>query len=197
MSQPSVPRIGFIGAGRIARCLAPGFTRAGYSVTAIASRTPLSARQLASQIESCAAYDDPQRVVESADILFLTVPDDSIGTTANTPRVETTVTPQKGAWALVHCSGASPVDLLAPAHDQSASIGGFHPLYLFGDDLTDVDRIAGCSLTIEADGAPKAVLVGLAGALRCRPPAVDTLRRTHALSRRRALRRQFCVMQSG
>jgi predicted short-subunit dehydrogenase-like oxidoreductase (DUF2520 family) len=52
----------------------------------------------------------------------------------------------------VHCSGASPVELLAPARDRGASIGGFHPLYPFSGDLTDVDRIAGCWVTIDADG---------------------------------------------
>lgn len=172
MSQPSLPRVGFVGAGRIARCLAPGFARAGYPVTAIASRTPESARRLASQIGFCAAYDDPQRVVESADILFLTVPDDSIGTTANTLEFPCHAAPAKGAWAVVHCSGASPVELLAPARDQGASIGGFHPLYLFSGDLTDVDRIAGCSVTIEADGPLKDALTALAAALRCHPLSI-------------------------
>ena len=172
MSQPSLPRLSFVGAGRIARCLAPGFARAGYPVTAIASRSPESARQLASQIESCAAYDDPQRIVESADILFLTVPDDSIGSTANTLAFPAGAAPGKEAWAVVHCSGASPVELLAPARDQGASIGGFHPLYLFSGDLTDVDRIAGCSVTIEADGALKDALMALAAALRCHPLSI-------------------------
>ncbi|MHB9841346.1 Rossmann-like and DUF2520 domain-containing protein [Paraburkholderia terrae] len=172
MSQPSLPRLGFVGAGRIARCLALGFARAGYPVTAIASRSPESARQLASQIESCAAYDDPQRIVESADILFLTVPDDSIGSTANTLAFPAGATPGKEAWAVVHCSGASPVELLGPARDQGASIGGFHPLYLFSGDLTDVDRIAGCSVTIEADGPLKGALTALAAALRCHPLSI-------------------------
>lgn len=70
MSQLSLSWAGFVGAGRIARCLAPGFARAGYPVTAIASCTPESVRRLASQIGFCAAYDGLQRVVESADILF-------------------------------------------------------------------------------------------------------------------------------
>ncbi|MFP3589908.1 DUF2520 domain-containing protein, partial [Paraburkholderia sp. SIMBA_055] len=41
-SQPDshLPRLGFIGAGRLARCLALSFSRAGYPVTAVASRTP-------------------------------------------------------------------------------------------------------------------------------------------------------------
>ncbi|SDG69118.1 Rossmann-like and DUF2520 domain-containing protein [Paraburkholderia phenazinium] len=176
MSQSSMPRLGFIGAGRLARCLAHGFARAGYPVTAIASRTAESARQLASQIGQCAAYDDPQQVVDAADIVFLAVPDDSIGTTANTLRFdsppESSAASSERLRALVHCSGASPVELLAPARSQGASIGGFHPLYLFGGDLADLERINGCSVTIEADGALKQALTALAVALHCHPLSI-------------------------
>jgi predicted short-subunit dehydrogenase-like oxidoreductase (DUF2520 family) len=172
MSQSPMPRLGFIGAGRLARCLALGFSRAGYSVTAIASRTPASSRQLASQIDHCAAHDDPQQVVDAADIVFLAVPDDSIGSTANTLRYDGALTSARGPRALVHCSGASPVELLAPAQAQGASIGGFHPLYLFGGDLADLDRIAGCSVTIEADSTLKDALMALAVALRCHPLSI-------------------------
>ncbi|CAH2787468.1 MAG: Ketopantoate reductase PanG (EC [uncultured Paraburkholderia sp.] len=141
MSQPtSLPRVGFIGAGR-----------------------------LADQIPGCAALDDPQQVVERADVVFLAVPDDSIGTSAHTLRFG----PDGGhGKSLVHCSGASPVELLAPARDQGASIGGFHPLYLFGGEPTDLERIAGCSVTIEADGALKDTLTALAVALRCHPLSI-------------------------
>ncbi|PCE27988.1 NADP oxidoreductase [Paraburkholderia acidicola] len=170
MSQPSLPRLGFIGAGRLARCLARGFARAGYPVSAVASRSSGSAQALASQLERCQASDDLQKVLEAADIVFLTVPDDSIGTTANTLRFGAAA--GTAAWGLVHCSGASPVELLAPARDQGVAIGGFHPLYLFGGDLADLERIAGCSVTIEADGALHEALTALAGALRCHPLSI-------------------------
>jgi predicted short-subunit dehydrogenase-like oxidoreductase (DUF2520 family) len=166
MSQSSLPRLGFIGAGRLARCLALSFSRAGYPVAAVASRSATSAARLASQIEHCAAFENPQEVVDAADIVFLAVPDDSIGTSAHTLRFG-----QPGK-ALVHCSGASPVELLAPARDQGAAIGGFHPLYLFGGELADIERIAGCSVTIEADGALKDQLTALAVALRCHPLSI-------------------------
>ena len=172
MSQSSLPRLGFIGAGRLARCLALGFTRAGYPVTAIASRTPESARRLASQIEQCTAYDDSQEVVDAADIIFLSVPDDSIGSSANTLRFNSSSSSTGSLRALVHCSGASPVELLAAAQSQGASIGGFHPLYLFSGDLADIERIAGCSIPIEADGALKEALTALALALGCHPLSI-------------------------
>jgi predicted short-subunit dehydrogenase-like oxidoreductase (DUF2520 family) len=169
MSQSSLPRVGFIGAGRLARCLALSFARAGYPVTAVASRSADSAGRLAAQIEHCVACNDPQQVVDAADIVFLAVPDDSIGTTAHTLRFASPIESRK---ALVHCSGASPVELLAPARDQGAAIGGFHPLYLFGGELADLERIAGCSVTIEADGALKDTLTALAVALRCHPLSI-------------------------
>ncbi|MFM0225655.1 Rossmann-like and DUF2520 domain-containing protein [Paraburkholderia dipogonis] len=169
MSQSSLPRLGFIGAGRLARCLALSFSRAGYPVTAVASRSAASAGRLASQIEHCAAFENPQQVVDAADIVFLAVPDDSIGTSAHTLRFGPDGAHGK---ALVHCSGASPVELLAPARDQGASIGGFHPLYLFSGELADLERIAGCSVTIEADGALKDTLTALAVALRCHPLSI-------------------------
>jgi predicted short-subunit dehydrogenase-like oxidoreductase (DUF2520 family) len=171
MSQSSLPRLGFIGAGRLARCLALGFSRAGYPVTAVASRSALSAGRLAGQIEHCATSNDPQQVVDAADIVFLTVPDDSIGTSAHTLRFGLDAGGRHGK-ALVHCSGASPVELLAPAREQGASIGGFHPLYLFSGELADLDRIVGCSVTIEADGALKDTLTALALALRCHPLSI-------------------------
>ncbi|GAB6847907.1 Rossmann-like and DUF2520 domain-containing protein [Paraburkholderia kururiensis] len=171
MSLSPLPRIGFIGAGRIAFCLAHGFSRAGYPVAAIASRTPESARALASQIGQCVAYDDPQEVVDAADIVFLTVPDDAIGSTANSLRFDP-LSARTGAWALVHCSGASPVELLSAARDQGAATGGFHPLYLFAGNLADLARIAGCSVTIEADGRLKDALTDLARALGCHPLSI-------------------------
>jgi predicted short-subunit dehydrogenase-like oxidoreductase (DUF2520 family) len=169
--RSSLPRLGFIGAGRLARCLALSFSQAGYPVTAVASRGVDSARRLASQIDDCVASADPQQVVDAADIVFLAVPDDSIGTTAHTLRFGPDAASRHGK-ALVHCSGASPVELLAPARGQGASIGGFHPLYLFGGELADLDRIAGCSVTIEADGALKDTLTALAIALRCHPLSI-------------------------
>jgi predicted short-subunit dehydrogenase-like oxidoreductase (DUF2520 family) len=173
-SRP-LPRLGFIGAGRLTRCLALGFSRAGYPVTAVASRTAASPARLASQIPGCLALDDPQQVIDNADVVFLAVPDDSIGTSAHILRFEPDQDQDRdkaGGKALVHCSGASPVELLAPARDQGASIGGFHPLYLFGGEASDVDRIAGCSITIEADGALKDTLTALALALRCHPLSI-------------------------
>ena len=55
MPYSATPRLGFIGAGRLARCLALSCSRAGYPVTAIASRSAAPARELAGQIRAAAS----------------------------------------------------------------------------------------------------------------------------------------------
>ena len=157
-------RLGFIGAGRLARCLAVGFARVGYPVPAVAARTSDSARRLAQVLPQCRAVADAQAVVDASEIVFVAVPDDSIGTIANTLRFDGA---HERPVALVHCSGATSVEVLAPARSQGASIGGFHPLYLFSGDEADVERIAGCSITIEAQDELAAVLTALARSLGC------------------------------
>lgn len=162
------PRLGFIGAGRLARCLALGFARAGYPVTAVASRRGDTARELAAVLGACQAVEDPQQVVEAADIVFLATPDDSIGTIANTLQFDGAIA--RGARkALVHCSGATGVDILAGAAAQGVLTGGFHPLFLFSGAPGDVDRIAGCSITIEANDELAQALKTLARSMSCHP----------------------------
>ncbi|AOI56859.1 Rossmann-like and DUF2520 domain-containing protein [Burkholderia diffusa] len=169
MSLPDIPRLGFIGAGRLARCLALRFAAAGFPVVAIASRTSESATGLAARIDGCRAVDTPQQVVDAADLIFLTVPDDHLASTAAALRFDAT---RATGQALVHCSGASAVELLDPAKHQGAATGGFHPLYLFGGTDADLTRIDGCSVTLEADGALHATLLRLAAALGCHPLSI-------------------------
>ncbi|MGA7812842.1 Rossmann-like and DUF2520 domain-containing protein [Caballeronia sp.] len=166
MPNSTTPRLGFVGAGRVARCLAAIWSKAGYPVTAIASRSAVSAHETANALPGCIVVSDANEAAKHVDILFLTVPDDAIGAAANALRLD----PAKGgAHAVVHCSGATPVDTLAPATAPGVDIGGFHPLFLFGGLPSDQARIAGCSVTIEASGPLHDTLAALAVALGCYP----------------------------
>lgn len=160
---PARPRLGFVGAGRLARCLAAGFAAAGYPVVAVTARSPGSAQRLAEVLPHCRAVSDAQAVIDASELVFLAVPDDNIGTIANELRFKAA----DGRSALVHCSGATDVEILAPAREQGALIGGFHPLYLFSGEAADLERIAGCSVTIEAQAELAPVLEALAHALGC------------------------------
>ncbi len=166
MSFAPLPQLGFIGAGRLARCLARRFARAGYPVIAITSKRLTSARSLAAYIDGCTAYPSPQAVIAAADIVFLAVPDDSLGALIASLHFP----PARAArQALVHCSGTSSLDLLAPAHAQGVATGSFHPLYLFSGDATDLSRLDGCAVAIEAGSELNATLNALAATLGCQP----------------------------
>lgn len=161
------PRLGFIGAGRVAAALAIGLARAGYAVRAVASRSAVSARGLAKSVPGCRAYDNVQAAADHADLLFLTVPDDAIARVAG-----------EIAWrpdhAAVHCSGATEIDALAPAASAGARIGGFHPLQTFAEPETALAGMRECVVAIEAEPSLAGELHALARALGARPIALPS-----------------------
>ncbi len=117
-------RVGILGAGAVGTALAVGLAEAGYNVTAITSRDAEQARSLAARIGGAMHTRHAGLLVDVADIVFLTVPDDVIGSVAES-------VPWRSGMAAVHCSGGTPVSVLECAGEYGAVIGGFHPLYTF------------------------------------------------------------------
>lgn len=113
--------VGFIGAGTLARALAPALAIAGVPVIAVASRTSAHADELADCLSDAIAYRHPQQVADHAKLVFLTVPDDAIERVC----ASITWTPET---AVVHCSGAQSLAPLASARTAGADVGAFHPL---------------------------------------------------------------------
>lgn len=170
------PSIGFIGAGRLAGALALALQRAGFPVCQVASRHPLSAQQMAQQLVGCQAVC-PQALVDHCALVFITTPDAAIAQVA-----------QDQSWRtgqlVVHCSGATPVDVLHTARCAGAQVGGFHPMQAFGADIrVAADSLSGCTIAIESE-APglRAQLEELSTRLGCKslnlPP--DARVRYHA-----------------
>src|SRR5699024_8277336 len=90
-------KMGFIGAGRLARAMALALESIGLNVCLVASRSPNSAKLMAESFNSCRAVT-PQELADQADLVFITTPDSAI---------ETTVTEIKwrAGQSVVHCSG--------------------------------------------------------------------------------------------
>lgn len=157
---PPLPRLAFIGAGRVAQVLAPALQQAGWPVVAVASRSADSAQRLAITLGNAARACALQDAVDRAELVLLTVPDDAIATTAAGLR-------WRAGVAVVHCSGATPISVLQPAADAGAATGGLHPLQIFSDPAGTV--LAGCSAAIEAEGALDVTLHHLASTLGLHP----------------------------
>jgi len=160
--QDQMPlRIGFIGAGRVAKGLGWGLAQSRHQVVAVSSRSIASAEQLAARIAGCRASAHPQDVVDHADLVFVTVPDDAIASVAAGVR-------WRQGMAAVHCSGATEVSALAAAANQGVQTGGFHPLQFFADPNAALAGLPGCSIGIEAQEPLLTRLEGLAAVLQCR-----------------------------
>ena len=138
-------RIGFIGAGRVGQGLSRAFARAGLTVVAVASRSRASAEALAAPLAACRVFDKPQAVVDNADLVFLSVPDDAIAPLAASLC-------WRAGMAVVHCSGASELTTLVAARAAGAQTGSFHPLLMFADAETAAAALPGCAIALEAEG---------------------------------------------
>ncbi|MDY0308399.1 MAG: DUF2520 domain-containing protein [Castellaniella sp.] len=157
LPEPQDLRVGFIGAGRLARALSLALQVAGVPVVRVASRSQASARALADALPDC-RVGTLQAVARDCDLVFLTSPDALIAEIA-------CAVPWRMGQSVVHCSGATPVAALQPAAAAGAWIGGFHPLQAFGaDPRAALASLPGCTVAIEAE-----------------PPLDDLL---HALTRR-------------
>jgi predicted short-subunit dehydrogenase-like oxidoreductase (DUF2520 family) len=163
MTIQSAPglKIGFIGAGRLSTALAWGFARKGCAVVAATSRTRASAERLAAAIPGCAALATAQQVADAAELVFIGVNDTAIAEVAAGAR-------WRPGTAVVHCSGATEVSVLAPAAAQGAQIGGFHPMQTFADAEAALASLPGCTVSLEAAQPLLARLQNLAALLGCR-----------------------------
>lgn len=156
-------KIAFVGAGRLAQTLAAAFSKAGWNIAAVASRSAVSSQSLAEAAGgACRIFSDPQGAADEADLVFLTVPDDHIEPVASGLG-------WRSGQGVVHCSGATEVSALAAAAKQGAQIGGFHPLQLFADPLLALPRVPGSSVAIEAPEGLGQTLRDLAASVGYRP----------------------------
>ena len=150
--------IGFIGAGTVGTALAVRLGEKGYPVVAVSSRSLSSARRLAQAVPGCAVCADNQGVADSAQLVFITTPDDVIGRVAGSLA-------WRAGQCVVHCSGADSTAVLEPARVQGAWVGGFHPLQTFASIRHAVENIPGSTFGIEAEGPLFGLLEDMARAL--------------------------------
>ena len=120
------------------------------------SKTPVSGKSRA--VTNLRMLDSNQVVADIADLVFITTPDDAIGVVAKE------VTWRSGQ-SVVHCSGADSTDILEPARQAGANVGGFHPLQTFAGVEQAVTNIPGSTFAIEAEEPLKSTLIDMAETL--------------------------------
>ena len=153
-----MPKLGFIGAGTVGTALAIRLSERGYPVVAVSSRSQASADKLAQAITGSRAVESSQAVADSAELVFITTPDDSI------PKVAAELKWHLGQ-SVVHCSGVTSTDALESAKQQGAMVGSIHPCQTFTGIDQAIENLPGSTFAIEAEEPLRGILTDMTRAL--------------------------------
>jgi len=137
-------KLGFIGAGTVGTALAVRLSSKGYQVVAVSSRNQTAAENLARVVNGCRAFAKNQDVADTAELVFITTPDDAIATVVSQLKWH-------AGQSVVHCSGADSADILQPARKLGARVGVFHPLQTFANAKQAIENIPGSTFALEAE----------------------------------------------
>ena len=140
------PEVSIIGAGRLGTTLAVALAAKGYPIRSVVARTAGSGRKAAKlldeDVQVLAAKDVGS--IRSADIYFITTPDDQIANVAAALAEHVT----KRKPTALHTSGALSSDVLSPLREKGWSTGSIHPLIAVSDSKTE---LRGAFWSVEGD----------------------------------------------
>ncbi|HUG48236.1 MAG TPA: DUF2520 domain-containing protein [Candidatus Limnocylindria bacterium] len=161
-SDDGRPRLAFIGAGRVGSVLGAALARAGWQVTAVASRDEARRVRFAELVPGVRAFAEPNAVLDEAELIFLTVPDDALAPMADSLKLYS-------GQALVHTSGALPASVLQPAMAAGTSAASFHPLVAFADFERGLAALSGATVALEGESSLLPLLAEMAESIGARP----------------------------
>lgn len=161
--RPARLRVGVVGVGRVGSALAVALARAGHSVVSVAAVSDASRRRATDRLPH-AEVKPADEVVNDADLVLLTVPDDVL------PALVQGLA-EVGAFRpgqlVAHTSGRHGLDVLDPATRQGALPLALHPVMTFAGGAEDVERLAGTSFGVTAPeplrAAGEALVVEMGG----------------------------------
>lgn len=157
------PRIAIVGAGAVGTALGVAFARAGWPVAAVASRDPGRRERFVRLVGGAPrAVARPEDLLDDAELVLLTVPDDAIAGIAGRLRLY-------AGQAIVHTSGLLGREVLGPALAAGSAAGSFHPLVAFAETERAVAALRGATVAIEGDERLLPLLAALAEGIGATP----------------------------
>ena len=156
------PRLGFIGAGRVACALGVAFARAGWPVAAVASRDEANRARFLELVPGAHAAPSVAAIADDVDLIFVTVPDDAVADVAARLRLY-------AGQAAVHTSGALDSTILEPARAAGTQLGSFHPMVAFANQEAAVRALPEATIAVEGDAELVSLLARLATDIGAQP----------------------------
>jgi predicted short-subunit dehydrogenase-like oxidoreductase (DUF2520 family) len=147
-ARPGRLGVGVVGAGRVGAVLGSALRAVGHPVVAASGISAASRDRVDALLTGVPLLEVPD-VVERAELVLLTVPDDALG-----PLVAGLA--ELGAWQpgqiVLHTSGRYGTDILAPARAAGAIPLAVHPAMTFTGTSLDLVRLEGCCFAVTAPG---------------------------------------------
>lgn len=144
--RPARLTVGVVGAGRVGPALAASLQLAGHRPVAVSGVSDASRRRAELMLPDVPLVS-PADVLQSADLVLLTVPDDTLPGLVEGLAETGAVRPGQ---LLVHTSGRYGTKVLDPALRVGALPLALHPAMTFTGTPVDVQRLAGCSFGVTA-----------------------------------------------
>ena len=161
--------MGVVGAGRVGAVLGAALERAGHEVRA-ASGISEGSRSRIEVLLPDARHVEPDEVVRSADLILLTVPDDSIhAVAAGLAALDV----WRAGQIVVHCSGRYGTEALADASAQGALPLAIHPAMTFSGTSIDLDRLTDATFAVSAPAPLLPIAQALAVEMGGEPIVID------------------------
>lgn len=140
--------INIIGAGNLGRTIGHLIAKkTTFKIGSVYNRTQASAKkaiEFIGQGELCKALNE----LESADITFITTPDDCIAQVCEELSLQSRLKPGS---IVVHCSGALDSDILIPAKNKGCYVASVHPMRSFAKPDLSVKEYEGTYCATEGD----------------------------------------------
>ncbi|MGW2170486.1 DUF2520 domain-containing protein [Streptomyces sp. NPDC001705] len=144
--RPARLTVGVVGAGRVGPALAASLQLAGHRPVAVSGVSDASRRRAAALLPDVPLMA-PAEVLQHAELVLLTVPDDALPGLVSGLAETGAVRPGQ---LLVHTSGRYGARVLDPALRAGALPLALHPAMTFTGTPVDVQRLAGCSFGVTA-----------------------------------------------
>ncbi|MFE5399570.1 DUF2520 domain-containing protein [Streptomyces sp. NPDC056568] len=144
--RPARLTVGVVGAGRVGPALAASLQLAGHRPVAVSGVSDASRRRAAALLPDVPLVP-PAEVLQRAELVLLTVPDDALPDLVTGLAETGAVRPGQ---LLVHTSGRFGAKILDPALRAGALPLALHPAMTFTGTPVDVQRLAGCSFGVTA-----------------------------------------------
>jgi predicted short-subunit dehydrogenase-like oxidoreductase (DUF2520 family) len=161
--KPARLAVGVVGVGRVGATLTAALGLAGHHPVA-ASGVSDASRRRAEALLPGVPLVEPAAVLENADLVLLTVPDDALPDLVSGLAETGAVRPGQ---LLVHTSGRYGASVLDPALRAGALPMALHPVMTFTGSRVDVQRLNGCTFGVTAPGelrmAAEALVIEMGG----------------------------------